>query len=261
MAADYPGLPPDELKQFLEEKVDQYNNPGFIGSDPISIPHQYSLKEDIEISAFLTAIIAWGTRKMIIRNASVMMDLMDNSPYDFVMNYKEQYLDRFNSFVHRTFNGIDAKYFIRALNHIYKNHGGIEKVFARYTTENSTQPAIHEFRKLFFSLDHPQRTTKHISDPAKGSVAKRINMYLRWVIRKDNRGVDFGIWKSISPGQLSCPVDIHSGRVARKLGLITRKQNDALALRELDLNLRKMDAEDPVKYDYALFGLGVFENF
>jgi uncharacterized protein (TIGR02757 family) len=250
-----------DIKEFLEEKVDQYNNLNFIESDPISIPHQYSLKEDIEISAFLTAVIAWGNRRMIIRNASRMMDLMGNSPYDFIMNCKESHLNRFDGFVHRTFNGIDAKYFIRALNHIYVNHGGIEKVFARFTTLNSTQPAIHEFKKIFFSIDHPLRTTKHISDPVKGSVAKRINMYLRWVIRSDNRGVDFGIWKSISPKQLSCPIDIHSGRVARKLGLITCKQNDTKALRELDSNLRFMDAEDPVKYDFALFGLGVFEKF
>ncbi|MFP4367241.1 MAG: TIGR02757 family protein [Bacteroidales bacterium] len=250
-----------DIKEFLEEKADQYNNPDFIESDPISVPHRFELKEDIEISGFLTATIAWGNRKMIIKNALRLMELMGNSPYDFIMSHKDHHLDRFDSFVHRTFNCTDARYFMKALKHIYLNQGGLEKVFAGSTTQFSTQPAIHEFRKVFFSLDHPLRTTKHISDPAKGSVAKRINMYLRWMVRSDNRGVDFGIWKSITPSRLSCPIDVHSGNVARKLGLITRRQNDAAALKELDTNLRLMDAEDPVKFDFALFGLGVFEKF
>lgn len=250
-----------ELKLFLDEKVCLYNAPGFIELDPIQIPHRYSAKEDIEISGFLTATIAWGNRKMIIKSASKLMELMGNSPYDFVMNHKDSDLANFDGFVHRTFNGTDAKYFLKGLKHIYRNKGGLETIFSNFTTEYSTQTAIHEFKKEFFSLNHPPRTTKHISDPAKGSVAKRINMYLRWLIRTDNSGVDFGIWKSITPGQLSCPIDIHSGNVARKLGLITRRQNDAIALKELDCNLRKMDKDDPVKYDYALFGLGVFEKF
>jgi uncharacterized protein (TIGR02757 family) len=250
-----------ELKEFLDEKVLQYNKPFFIDSDPIQIPHRYSLKEDLEISGFLTATIAWGNRKMIIKNANQMMELMGNSPYDFVMNHKEHHLDNFDGFVHRTFNSIDISYFIKALNHIYTNHNGLENIFKLNATKDSLQPAIHELKKIFFELPHPLRTTKHMSDPMKGSASKRLNMWLRWLIRNDKTGVDFGIWDSISPSLLSCPLDVHSGNVARKLGLLTRKQNDAKALAELDASLRKMDNNDPVKYDFALFGLGVFEKF
>ncbi|MCF6167999.1 TIGR02757 family protein [Lutibacter sp.] len=250
-----------ELKEFLDTKVLEYNNPNFIDSDPIQIPHQYNLKEDIEISGFLTATIAWGNRKMIIKNALKMMDLMDNSPYDFILNHNQTDLERFEGFVHRTFNASDLKYFIKALNHIYKNHNGLESIFKINATKDSLQPAIHQLKKVFFELPHPTRTTKHMSDPMKGSASKRLNMWLRWLIRKDSAGVDFGIWKSISPSILSCPLDVHSGNVARKLGLLTRKQNDAKALAELDLALRSFDRNDPVKYDFALFGLGVFESF
>lgn len=249
------------LKEFLDEMVEKYNNPEFIDSDPICIPHRYELKEDIEISGFLAATIAWGNRKMIINNSVKLMNLMGNSPYDFIMNHKENHLDRFDGFVHRTFNQVDLVYFIKALKNIYLERGGLETVFSKGATECSTQPAIHEFKQVFFSLPHPDRTTKHVSDPLKGSAAKKINMFLRWMIRDDGRGVDFGIWKSISPHQLSCPLDVHSGNVARKLGLLSRKQNDSKALNELDINLRQMDKNDPVKYDFALFGLGVFEKF
>ena len=250
-----------EIKEFLDEMVDKYNNPAFIESDPISIPHQYELKEDIEIAGFLAATIAWGNRMMIIKNANKLMNLMGNSPYDFIMSHNESHLNRFEGFVHRTFNPIDLVYFIKALKHIYLHKGGLETVFAKSATELSTQPAIHEFKREFFSLPHPIRTIKHVSDPAKGSAAKKINMFLRWMIRDDDRGVDFGIWKSISPCQLSCPLDVHSGNVARKLGLLSRKLNDSKALDELDCHLRQMDKNDPVKYDFALFGLGVFEKF
>ena len=250
-----------ELKEFLDEKVIQYNNLKFIESDPIQIPHRFSLKEDIEISAFLTATIAWGNRKSIIKNGEIMMYLLGNSPYDFVVNHKPHHLDNIEHFVHRTFNVDDFKYFIIALQHIYLNHGGMENVFSKNATANSTQTAIHEFKTIFFEIPHAQRIQKHISDPLNGSAAKRINMFLRWMIRNDKTGVDFGIWKSLAPAQLSCPLDVHSGNVARKLGLLTRKQNDAKALVELDKNLRKMDKIDPVKYDFALFGLGVFEGF
>ena len=250
-----------DIKEFLDEKVDQYNNPAFIESDPISIPHQFDLKEDIEISGFLAATIAWGNRKMIINNASKLIGLMGNSPYDFIMSHNDHHLERFKGFVHRTFNYIDLVYFIKSLQHIYRNYGGLESVFAQSVTSSSTQPAIHEFKKVFFSLQHPSRTSKHVSDPEKGSAAKKINMYLRWMIRVDNKGVDFGIWNTIQPSQLSCPLDVHSGNVARKLGLLTRNQNDSKALEELDDSLRQMDVIDPVKYDFALFGLGVFENF
>jgi len=250
-----------ELKSFLDEKVLQYNTLDFIESDPVQIPHLFSQKEDIEIAGFLSAAIAWGNRKMIIKNSHKMMDLMGNSPYDFVLNHKPHHLDNIEHFVHRTFNVDDFKYFITALQHIYKNHGGMENVFSNHATSNSTQAAIHEFKKIFFEIPHLERTKKHISDPLNNSAAKRINMFLRWMVRNDKTGVDFGIWNSLSPAQLSCPLDVHSGNVARKLGLLTRKQNDAKALAKLDENLRKMDKNDPVKYDFALFGLGVFEKF
>ena len=251
----------DELKSFLDEKVVQYNHPRFIETDPIQIPHQYSLKQDIEISGFLTAIIAWGNRKVIINNASSLMQLLGNSPYDFVLNHKEDHLPSLEKFVHRTFNGLDLIYFIRALKYIYGKYNGLEPLFKTYAEKGSLQNSIHHFKQVFFELEHPLRTQKHISDPVKGSAAKRINMFLRWMIRNDDKGVDFGIWKSLLPSQLSCPLDTHSGNVARKLGLLNRKHNDAKALLELDANLRKLDPIDPVKYDFALFGLGVFEKF
>ncbi|WP_348814000.1 TIGR02757 family protein [Flavobacterium maritimum] len=250
-----------ELKDFLDEKVELYNNPNFIGSDPVQIPHLFSQKEDIEIAGFLSATIAWGNRKMIIKNAHRMMDLMGNAPYDFVMSHQENDLERLESFVHRTFNGQDFASFIQSLQHIYKNHNGLEAVFTKHQKNNSLQGSIHEFKKLFFEIEHQNRTQKHISDPLNGSAAKRINMYLRWMCRQDNKGVDLGIWKNISPASLSCPLDVHSGNVARKLDLLTRKQNDGKALAELDAKLRELDPNDPVKYDFALFGLGVFEGF
>ncbi|WP_109681676.1 TIGR02757 family protein [Xanthomarina spongicola] len=250
-----------ELKEFLDAKVLQYNRPDFIESDPIQIPHLFSKKEDIEISGFLTATIAWGNRKSIINNSKKMMTFMEYSPYEFVMNHQEQDLEALLPFVHRTFNGIDFITFIKGLQHIYKSHQGLESVFSKNNEKHSLQSSIHHFKKVFFEIEHLPRTQKHVSDPLKNSAAKRINMYLRWMVRNDNTGVDFGIWKNISPSQLSCPLDVHSGNVARKLGLLKRKQNDAKALQELDNSLRKLDSEDPVKYDFALFGLGVFEGF
>jgi uncharacterized protein (TIGR02757 family) len=250
-----------ELKSFLDEKVLQYNTLDFIESDPVQIPHLFTQKEDIEIAGFLSATISWGNRKMIIKNSHQMMDLMGNAPYDFVMSHQETDLERLESFVHRTFNGQDFMGFIKGLQHIYTNHGGLETIFSNNLGEDNLQKNIHEFKKLFFEIPHLNRTQKHISDPLKGSAAKRINMYLRWMVRQDNKGVDLGIWKSISPALLSCPLDVHSGNVARKLGLLTRKQNDGKALTELDLKLRELDPTDPVKYDFALFGLGVFEGF
>lgn len=250
-----------ELKSFLDEKVLQYNTLDFIESDPVQIPHLFSQKEDIEIAGFLSATIAWGNRKMIIKNSHKMMDLMGNSPYDFVMSHTENDLERLESFVHRTFNGQDFACFIRSLQHVYKNHNGLEAVFAQHQESNSMQKSISEFKKVFFEIPHQNRTLKHISDPMNGSAAKRINMMLRWFCRQDNKGVDLGIWKSISPSLLSCPLDVHSGNVARKLGLLARKQNDGKAVTELDSKLRELDPIDPVKYDFALFGLGVFEGF
>jgi len=254
-------MKPTALKDFLDEKVVQYNNPKFIETDPIQIPHQYSQKEDIEIAAFLTATIAWGNRKMIINNAKKMMAIMGNSPYDFVINHTETHLENLENFVHRTFNTTDFVFFLKSLQNIYKNHNGLENIFTKHQIQNSLQPAISELKKIFFSLEHQTRTQKHISDPNLNSAAKRINMFLRWMVRQDKNGVDFGIWKNISMSSLSCPLDVHSGNVARKLGLLTRKQNDAKALFELDTNLRFLDENDPVKYDFALFGLGVFEGF
>jgi uncharacterized protein (TIGR02757 family) len=250
-----------QLKEFLNSKVIQYNNSKFIDSDPIQIPHCFSLKEDIEIAAFLTATIAWGNRKSIIKNAKLMMVLLDNSPYGFVMQHRESDLEQLLPFVHRTFNGLDFIQFIKCLKHIYSKHNGLENVFKKHAKTNSLQHSIHNLKKVFFEIEHLPRTQKHLSDPLKNSAAKRINMFLRWMVRQDTTGVDFGIWKSLSPTQLSCPLDVHSGNVARKLGLLTRKQNDAKALSELDNNLRKLDAQDPVKYDFALFGLDVFEGF
>ncbi|NOQ91238.1 MAG: TIGR02757 family protein [Flavobacteriaceae bacterium] len=250
-----------ELKEFLDAKVLEYNQPNFIESDPIQIPHQFTLKEDIEIAGFLTATIAWGKRKMIINNANKILNFMEDSPYDFIMNHNDNHLDKIEGSIHRTFNALDFQFFIQSLQNIYKNHQGLEAIFSKHAQKETLQPAIHEFKKIFFEIEHPDRTQKHISDPLKNSAAKRINMFLRWMVRNDNTGVDFGLWKTLSPSQLSCPLDVHSGNVARKLGLLSRKQNDAKALSELDSSLRKMDAKDPVKYDFALFGLGVFEKF
>jgi uncharacterized protein (TIGR02757 family) len=250
-----------ELKEFLDEKVDLYNRPSFIVCDPISIPHQFADKQDVEIAGFLAATIAWGNRKMILKNANRIMELLDHSPYEFIMNSSDDEFQGIGSFVHRTFNSTDLFYFLKALRYIYKYKGGLEAIFSRSQTTDSLQPAIHELHKIFFELPHEKRTERHVSDPHKGSSAKKLNMYLRWMIRKDNKGVDFGIWDSISPSILSCPLDVHSGRVARKLGLLKRRQTDAKAVAELDRVLRSFDSEDPVKYDFALFGLGAIEGF
>ena len=250
-----------ELKSFLDEKVVQYNTLDFIESDPVQIPHLFTQKEDIEIAGFLSATIAWGNRKMIIKNSHKMMNLMGNAPYDFVMSHTEDNLEQLESFVHRTFNGQDFSFFIRSLKNIYENHNGLESVFTSNQNLDHRQLSIAEFKKIFFEIPHLTRTQKHVSDPSNNSAAKRINMYLRWMVRQDNKGVDLGIWKNISPASLSCPLDVHSGNVARKLGLLSRKQNDGKAVAELDVQLRKLDPIDPVKYDFALFGLGVFEGF
>ena len=250
-----------ELKDFLDQKVQQYNTFDFIESDPVQIPHLFTQKEDIEISGFLSATISWGNRTMIIKNSKKMIDLMGNAPHDFVMSHSDVQLEQLNNFVHRTFNGVDYVQFIKSLKHIYTNHGGLEAAFAKHQEQDSMQRSIAEFKKMFFEIPHVQRTQKHVSDPLNNSAAKRINMYLRWMVRNDTKGVDLGIWSSISPAALSCPLDVHSGNVARKLGLLSRKQNDGKALAELDTKLRILDPHDPVKYDFALFGLGVFEGF
>ncbi|WP_062057993.1 TIGR02757 family protein [Aquimarina longa] len=250
-----------ELKEFLDEKAFLYEHPKFIETDPIQIPHLYTQKKDIEISGFLTAIISWGNRKSILNNAHKLMNLLENTPYDFIMNHTTKDLQNLEGFVHRTFNSIDLIYFITALQHLYIKYDNLEAFFTPYKMEHTLQTAIHDFKKEFFCLSHQVRTEKHISDPHKNSAAKRINMFLRWMVRGPKGGVDLGIWSHLSPAQLSCPLDVHSGNVARKLGLLKRKQNDGKALLELDTKLRLLDANDPVKYDYALFGLGVFEKF
>lgn len=249
-----------DIKDFLDEKVVQFNNPNFIELDPIQIPHSYTRKEDIEISGFLSAIISWGNRNSIVKNSKRMMAYMGNSPYDFILNHKEHHLRKMDGFVHRTFNSVDLLIFIEGLKHLYKSKDGLEGIFVKNQTNDSLQPAIHELKKEFFNIPHLERTRKHLPDPMTGSAAKKINMYLRWMIRKDDTGVDFGIWKNIPQSILSCPLDVHSGNIARKLGLLFRKQNDAKAVQELDRILRQLDSNDPVKYDFALFGLGVSKD-
>ncbi len=247
--------------QLLEQKAAFYNQKEFIKTDPILVPHQFSQKQDIEIAAFLVATIAWGNRKSIVANGMRLMQRMDQQPGDFVMNFTDKDLAVFDGFVHRTFNNTDLLTFLYALKNIYKNHGGMEKVFHQGTLQGgSLKEGINHFRKVFFEVPHLERSRKHVSHPAQGSAAKRINMFLRWMIRRDNQGVDFGLWRLFSPAQLFCPLDVHSARVARRYSLLTRKQNDWRAVEELTGVLRKLDPLDPVKYDFALFGMGVFEN-
>lgn len=253
-------LPPSEIKDFLDSKSAFYNHPRFIENDPIQIPHRFYQKQDIEIAGFLTATIAWGNRKSIINNAGRLMELLDNAPFQFVQQHQASDLEKLLPFVHRTFNSEDLIYFIKSLQNIYHNHHGLESVFSKQQEGKTLQYTIHRVKRIFFEIPHPLRTTKHVSDPLKNSAAKRINMFLRWMVRNDGI-VDFGIWKSLSPTQLSCPLDVHSGNTARKMGLLTRKANDAKAVSELDVALRKMDPSDPVKYDFALFGLGAIEKF
>jgi uncharacterized protein (TIGR02757 family) len=257
----YPAMPFQELKEFLDAKVAQYQKPEFLSSDPIQIPHGFELKEDIEISGFLTATIAWGNRKSIITNANSMMERMDNSPFEFVTNANRKDLGSLNGFVHRTFNSVDLVFFVHALRTIYNEYGGLELIFTPKAQVENLNECIAKAREIFLGTPHEARSEKHFSDPLKGSAAKRIHMFLRWMVRGAETGIDFGLWTGIKPAQLSCPLDVHSGTVARKLGLLKRRQNDARALIELDLALRSMDPVDPVKYDFALFGLGVFERF
>lgn len=251
-----------DLKEFLDEKFDLYNRESFIDSDPIQIPKLFSRKEDIEIAGFLSASIAWGQRPTIIRNAKRLMEFMNQQPYEFLMNSNEQDLDVFKEFKHRTFNGDDCIFFIKSLKNIYQNHGGLEQVFTRgYQQGGDIKSALAYFREIFFEVEHLPRTQKHISNILKKSSAKRLNMYLRWMVREDERGVDFGLWKGIGTKDLYLPLDVHTGNVGRKLGILNRKQSDWLAVEEITSNLRKFDPQDPVKYDYALFGLGIFEKF
>lgn len=245
-----------KLKTFLDQQVIYFNQPKFIEQDPISIPHRYSRKEDIEIAGFLAATISWGNRRSILNDANKMMAHFGSYPFDYVMSAKPRQLNKIEGCIHRTFQAEDLRFFILSLRNIYLNYGGMEGIFFQYAEKKNLQLAISRFKEIFFSIPHPGRTLKHVSDPIQGSSAKRINMMLRWFVRQDKKGVDLGIWNSLKPSQLSCPLDIHSGTIARKLGLLLRKQDDAKAVMELDINLRSLDSKDPVKYDFALFGLG-----
>jgi uncharacterized protein (TIGR02757 family) len=247
----------EELRGFLDEKADQYNAPGFIEDDPIQIPHRFSGKQDIEIAGFLAATISWGNRKSIIKSAEKMLDIMGNSPYDFVLNYSEKDLrDIQDKSIHRTFNGQDFSYFIRQFNRIYKEHESLENLFEVKEQEINFLHAIERFRSSFLEAEK-HRSHKHVSSPYKNSSAKRIIMFLRWMVRKDKRGVDFGIWEHTDQKYLSIPLDVHTGNISRKLGLVSRAQNDWKTVEELDVAIRKFDENDPAKYDFALFGLGV----
>lgn len=251
-----------DLKQFLEEKYLQYNTPSFIHNDPIAIPHLFTSTTDIEISGFLTAVISWGRREMIARAGKELMRRMDFEPFAFVMDSSEKEISSLNGFVYRTFNSLDAQTFILALRNIYQSYGTLEKAFLN-DAENfpSMDFLLSRFKERFFSIEHLQRSRKHLPDPLRNSAAKRINMFLRWMVRADNKGVDFGIWKNFTAKHLIMPLDLHSARVARKLGILWRKQNDWKAAIELTENLRRFDQLDPVKYDFALFGLGWYERF
>ena len=258
----YNGLSFCELRNFLEEKHDQYNNPSFIPSDPISIPHRFDLRHDREISGFLVAAIAWGRRDLILRSGNILLEAMDNAPYEFVMSAGKNDMKRVSGFVHRTFNGTDCSFFMKGLRHIYSDFDSMEDVILEGMSQSgSLKEGISHLREYFFCENHEKRTEKHFADVTGGAAGKRFNMFLRWMVRKDNRGVDFGIWKKIDPSVLYIPLDLHSGNTARKLGLLTRKMNDWKAVEELTSVLREFDPADPVKYDFALFGLGVFERF
>ena len=251
-----------ELKAYLEEKHHQYNCEGFIESDPIQIPKQFEDPRDIEIAGFLAATIAWGQRKTIISNMNKLLNQMGNTPYDFIMQVEEEDLEIFRNFKHRTFNGEDCIFFLRSLKNIYQHHNGIQSVFEEtYLKTGNIKESLRAFREIFFEIPYPPRTQKHVADITRKSSAKRLNMYLRWMVRRDDRGIDFGLWEKIPMSELYIPLDVHSGNVARKLGLLKRKQNDWQAVEELTEQLRKFDPLDPVKYDFALFGLGVFERF
>ena len=250
-----------EIFELLEEKTRQYNCPDFIETDPIQIPRQFAQKENIEIAGFLAATIAWGQRATIIKNGKWLMEAMDHDPYAFLMNTNEDEWLHFDRFKHRTFNGVDCRYFLRSLKNIYENHGGLEAVFTKgYQQEGAVSGALRHFRKVFFELDGDHRTQKHISNIDKGASAKRLNMYLRWMVRKDDAGVDFGIWNHIPMSDLLLPLDVHTSKQARQLGLLERKQDDWKAVLEVSERLRKFDPNDPIKYDFALFGLGAFSQ-
>lgn len=251
-----------DIKLFLDEKVKKYNHPVFIQSDPIYIPRQFTTKENIEISAFFTATFAWGQRKAIIKSANNLMERMDYQPFDFILHASEKDLKSITGFKHRTFNEVDCRFFIHSLKNIYQKHHGLENVFNKgYSLSGTVKSSLAYFYSVFFNNSDNPRSIKHVSNVMAGSAAKRLNMFLRWMVRNDLNHVDFGLWKKIPVNALMLPLDIHTGNVSRKLGLLKRKQNDWKSVEEVTSILRTFDESDPIKYDFALFGLGVFEKF
>lgn len=253
-----------QLKQFLDEKAGLYNQPNFIPNDPIAIPHGYTVLQDIEISGFFAATLGWGRRSMILSKCRELLRRMDGAPYQFMIHHSDEDLKKLLGFCHRTFNDTDLLYFVHFLSAYYREHHSLEDAFwqGMQPGDTTVEQGLRHFQTLFFSLpDAPQRTRKHVATPARNSACKRLNMYLRWMVRQDDKGVDFGLWKKISPAQLVCPCDVHVERVARSLGLISRKDSSWATAIELTDNLRKMDPADPVRYDFGLFGLGIEEGF
>jgi len=251
------------IKKILDSKVILYNQPSFIEKDPVSIPHLFTKKQDIEIAGLFASVLAWGNRTTIINNSRRLMELMGNAPYDFILHHKETDLKPFIYFVHRTFNATDLLYFIMFLQEHYRKYDSLEDAFvlAKTYNEDTVEQALIHFHHYFFSIEHPGRTRKHISTPERNSACKRINMYLRWMVRKDKSGVDFGVWKKITPRQLICPLDVHVARVAHRLGLLENNKATWANALQLTEQLRKFNPQDPAIYDFALFGLGMAERF
>lgn len=255
-------IPIDELKEFLEIKVEKFNRPEFIADDPVLIPHLFSKKEDIEIAGFLVATISWGKRISIIKNGKELVRRMDFAPSEFIGNASAEDFKSFEKFVHRTFNGSDCVYFLKSLQNIYNNYRGLENVFTgAFKKGRIIKDAISGFREIFFELQPAGHALKHVADPLKNASAKRLNMFLRWMVRHDGRGFDFGLWQGINQSELCLPLDVHTGNISRKLGLLNRNTNDWRAVEEVTANLKEFDPQDPVKYDFALFGLGIYEKF
>lgn len=251
----------NKLKDFLDEQVTKYNQLDFIPEDPISIPHLFTKKQDIEISGLFAATLAWGQRKTIINKCKSLMQMMDHAPHDFIVNHQDEDLKQFLAFKHRTFNATDTLFFIAFLKTHYQKHDSLESAFTLGKSGDMETFLTHFHNTCFAHPDAPDRTRKHIATPARKSACKRLNMYLRWMVRQDEKGVDFGLWRGITPDQLICPLDVHVERVAKRLGLLQRKPSDWRAAQELTANLRELDPTDPVKYDFALFGLGVMEKY
>lgn len=262
MATLYCDMGRDEMFELLERLHDEFNRESFIEADPISVPHAFSATEDREIAGFLAATIAWGNRRAIVKSAHRMMRYMDNAPYDFVLNASDEEIAQLSTYVHRTFNGGDFQTFVRALRHIYTRWGSMGAYFeSGYERHHDLRPVLSEFRREFLSLPHDTHADKHLSSIDKGAACKRLCMYLRWMVRRDERGVDFGLWTKIPMSALYMPLDVHTGRMGRSMGLLSRKQSDWKAVEELTASLREFSADDPVRYDYALFGVGITGMF